>query len=296
MVAMARTRQSAEKAAALGAKAVPCSLLTVKPDDLSDCDAVIHTAAFVSPTGSRQQFWQTNVEGTRRLLAAATLADVPRFVHISTEAVLFCGQDMVNIDESYPYPKNTPYLYPETKAEAERLVLAANDPLNGFTTIALRPRLVWGPGDQTILPTLTQMARDGGFFWFDHGRSLTSTTHITNLIHAVQLALIAAANGQSYFITDDEIRTIKEFLTALAATQNITLPDRSLPSRPMKYVGRFLGGLWSLLNLKSRPLLTEYAVVAMSADCTLVIDKAKNELGYKPLISVAQGLEMMKQL
>ncbi len=293
IVAMARSRKSAEKIMALGADAVNCSLETVKPDDIADCKAVIHTAAFVSPTGSRQQFWQANVEGTKRLLAAASLAGVRRFIHLSSEAVLFRGQDMVNIDESYPYPQKNPYLYPETKAEAERLVLTANDPGDNFTTIALRPRMVWGPGDQTFLPVVTQIALNGGFYWINNGRAKTSVTHINNVVHAVELALESRVNGQAYFITDDEIYTVKEFLTAYAATQGLTLPDRSLPAGPMKLAGRLIGGFWRLFGLKSEPPLSEYAVAVMSADCTLKIDKAKKELGYQPIISVKKGLEMM---
>jgi hypothetical protein len=294
IVAMARSRQSAEKVIALGARAVDCSLATVKPDHLVGCQAVIHTAAFVSPTGSRSQFWQANVEGTKRLLAAACVARVPRFIHISSEAVLFRGQDMVNIDESYPYPKKTPYLYPKTKAEAERQVLAANDPESGFSTIALRPRMVWGPGDNTILPTVTQMAQNGGFYWFNKGQAQTSTTHIENVIHAVEMTLKSRANGRPYFITDGEIWTIKDFLTAYAATQDITLPDRSLPAGPMKLIGRLIGGIWRRLGLKSDPPLTEYAVALMAAHCTLKIDKAREELGYQPIISITEGLAKMK--
>jgi nucleoside-diphosphate-sugar epimerase len=295
IAAMARSEESAAVIQALGAAPVACSLSTVTPDHLAGFDAVIHAAAFVSPIGSREQFRQTNVEGTKRLLAAASLARVRRFIHISTEAVLFRGQHMRDIDESYPYPRRTPFLYAETKAEAERLVLAANGPESGLATIALRPRLVWGPGDQTILPTVTQMAQDGGFFWFNKGQALTSTTHIDNVVHAVELALEARANGQPYFITDGEIWTVKDFLTAYAGTQGITLPNRSLPARPMRLIGRLTGGVWRLFNLKSEPPLTELAVAAISADCTLKIDRAGQDLGYTPILSVAEGLERMRK-
>jgi hypothetical protein len=294
IAAMARSEESAAVVQTLGAAPVACSLSTVTPDHLAGCNVVVHAAAFVSPTGSREQFRRANVEGTKRLLAAASLAGVRRFILISTEAVLFRGQDMGDIDESYPYPKKTPFLYAETKAEAERLVLAANDPESGFATIALRPRLVWGPGDQTILPTITQMAQAGGFFWFNKGQARTSTTHIDNVVHAVKLALNSRANGQPYFITDDEIWTVKDFLTAYAATQGVTLPNRSLPAGPMRIIGRLTGGLWRLFKLQSEPPLTELAVAAMSADCTLRIDNARQDLGYSPILSVAEGLERMK--
>src|SRR5690606_25217020 len=120
-------------------------------------------------------------------------------------------------------------LYSETKAEAERLVLAAN--AADFTTISLRPRFVWGPRDQTVLPTILRMAQDGRFTWIDGGRSRTSTTHVANLVHGVKLALERGQGGQAYFLADDGERTIREFLSRLAATRGVTLPARSIPGK-----------------------------------------------------------------
>jgi len=123
---------------------------------------------------------------------------------------------MREINESYPYALHSPFLYPATKAEAERRVLAANAP--DFETISIRPRLVWGPGDQTILPVVKQMVAKGRFLWMDGGRAQTSTAHIANLVHGVELALTKGSGGQAYFVTDDEVTTFREFLTALLKT------------------------------------------------------------------------------
>jgi nucleoside-diphosphate-sugar epimerase len=189
--AMSRAPQSDAAIAALGATPVRCELGALTTEHLAGCDAVIHCAAFVKQWGTRDRFWQTNVEGTQQLLQVARDAGVKRFIHIGTEAALFYGQHMRDIDESYPYPRSSPFLYSATKAAAEQRVLAANAP--GFTTISIRPRFVWGPGDQTILPVLVKMVASKKFIWINDGKARTSTTHIANLVHAVTLALARAA-------------------------------------------------------------------------------------------------------
>ena len=118
---------------------------------LVGAEVVVHAAAFVEEWGTREQFWQGNVEGTTRMLAAAKAGGVRRFLHVGTEAALFDGHDLRDVDESAPYPARQRYLYSETKAEAERRVLAAN--AAGFETLSVRPRLVWGPRDTSVLPT-----------------------------------------------------------------------------------------------------------------------------------------------
>ncbi len=157
--AMSRTPASDMSLATMRVTAIRCELGQVTPAHLGDCDTVIHCAAYVKQWGSEQVFRRTNVEGTRQLLDAAGRAGVRRFIHIGTEAALFHGQDMRDVDERYPYPAHTPFLYSATKAQAERLVLAANSDF--MTTMSLRPRMVWGPGDQTVLPVIAEAVRSG---------------------------------------------------------------------------------------------------------------------------------------
>src|SRR5262245_8385122 len=107
---------------------------------------------------------------------------------------------MLDIDEMYPYLVHTPFLYPKTKAEAEKVVLAANAP--GFLTISLRPRFVWGSGDQTIMLVLKRVVEKGLYMWINQGRAQTSTTHIDNLVCAVELAFTHGRGGQAYFISN----------------------------------------------------------------------------------------------
>ena len=288
---MSRSERSDEDLHAIGVKPVRCELGAVLPEHLAGCEVVIHCAAFVKQWGTRAEFWNTNVEGTAQLLQAARQAGVKRFIHVGTEAALFHGQHMKDIDETYPYPAGTPFLYPETKAAAEQLVLSANAP--GFETISLRPRFVWGPGDQTILPVVKKMVNAGMYMWIDQGRVRTSTTHIANFVHAVTLALTHGRGGEAYFITDDSTTTVREFLTALLKTQGLTMPNISIPSPLARGLGWMLEGVWKLLRLKSEPPLTHFAAAMASSECTIRIDKARAELGYTPVISREEGLTQL---
>ena len=292
--AMSRSKRSDERLRALNVTPVRCELGAVQPEHLRGCEVVIHCAAFVKQWGTREEFWKTNVEGTAQLLAAAQQAGVGRFIHVGTEAALFHGQHMREIDETYPYPDRTPFLYPETKAAAEKLVLAANAP--GFETISLRPRFVWGPGDQTILPVVRKMVNQGMYMWIDQGRVRTSTTHIDNFVHAIRLALTRGRGGEAYFITDDSTPTVREFLTALLKTQGVTMPTTSIPGSWARALGKTLEGIWRMMRLKNEPPLTHFAAAMASSECTIRIDKARTELGYEPLITPEQGLEALTKL
>ena len=291
--AMSRSERSDARLKELGVEPVRCSLGDVPVDALKNADIIIHCAAFVGPWGSKQDFWQGNVEGTDQILQAAKQAGVKRFIHIGTEAAFFAGKDMVQIDESYPYPPKNPYLYGSTKQEAEKRVLAANEP--GFETIVLRPRLVWGPGDTSVLPVMKRMVEEGKFMWVNHGRAKTSTTCIPNLVHAVELALTSGQPGQAYFITDGEDHTFKDFLTKMLGTQNVDLPSKSVPGFLASGLARIVEGTWRIFGIKSEPPLMRFPTDLMARECTIKIDRARRELGYAPVISVQQGLDAMRK-
>lgn len=289
--AMARSDRSAEAVRALGAEPVRCDLATVRAEHLAGCDAVVHCAAFVEEWGTRAQFWEGNVEGTTRLLQAAREAGVARFVFIGTEAALFDGHDLVDVDESRPYPAAQRFLYAETKAEAERRVLAAS--AEGFATLSIRPRLVWGPRDATILPAIVKAAREGRFAWIDGGARRTSTTHVANLVAAVELALTRGTPGRAYFVADDGTRTLRAFLTALAATAGVTLPSRSVPAWLARAMAWGVEGVWRALGRTDAPPMTRFSAAMLSAEVTVRTDRARAELGYAPVVSVEEGLRAL---
>lgn len=288
---MSRSGHSDEKIAALGAKAVRCDLEDVSAAHIADAEAIVHCAAFVEQWGPRDAWKRFNVDGTARTLAAAKAAGAKRFIHISTESVLWRGQHLRGADETYPRAPNSPYPYAATKAQAEELVEAANG--DGFETIILRPRFIWGPGDTTLLPTLKHMVQTGRWMWIDGGKARTSSTHIANLVHAIELALTKGRAGQAYFVLDDGVRTMKELISAIAATQAMALPDKSAPSWAADLIAGLMEGAWRTFNLKGEPL-TRFGAMIMSRDCILSDAKARAEMGYAPVIDVEEGLRQLK--
>lgn len=289
--AMARSDASAREVEAFGARAVRCALGSIAVADLAGVDVVVHCAARAEDWGTREQFWSANVEGTRQLLEVARAAGVSRFIHMGTEAVLFVGRPLVEIDETQPYPTRHKFLYSETKAEAEKLVLAANT--EGFTTISLRPRLVWGPRDRTVLPTLLDTVRRGGFAWIDDGRHVTSTVHVANVVAGVEAALTRGRGGQAYFLADDERSTMREFMTALVKTAGVTLPERKVPGFVVRTAAAIVERVWSVLRPGTRPPLSRLAAAMMSCSLTVVTSKAKRELGWAPVVGVDEGMRRM---
>ena len=290
--AMSRSETSDAKIKQLGAQPVRCDLENVTAADIADAEAVVHCAAFVEQWGPKQAWKRFNVDGAARMLAAAKAAGVKRFIHISTESVLWRGQSLRNVDESYPLAPNSPYPYAATKAQAEELVKAANAP--GFETIILRPRFIWGPGDTTLMPTIERLAKSGGWMWVNHGRCMTSTTHVANLVHAIELALTKGQGGQAYFILDDGVRSMHEMISGMAAARGITLPEKSIPGWLADAIGATCEGLWSTLPMKGDPPITRFSAMILSRDSILNDAKARRDMGYQPVISVEGGMRALE--
>jgi nucleoside-diphosphate-sugar epimerase len=286
--AMSRSEKSDAAILALGATPVRCDLDGIVAADIGDAEALVHCAAFVEQWGPRGAWKRYNVDGTARMLAAAREAGVTRFIHIGTEAALFRGQHLRGVDETYPLAPRSPYPYSATKAQAEQLVRAANT--REFETIVLRPRFIWGPGDTTLLPVIEAMAREGKFMWINHGRARTSTTHIDNLVHAIDLALSKGFGGEAYFILDDGVRTMREMISGMANARGFSLPDKSAPGWVADFLGAACEALWRLLPLRGEPPLTRFSAMILSRDAVLKDDKARFEMGYAPVISVESGM------
>ena len=288
VLAMARSERSAAKVEAYGATPVRCALGEVPADALAGVDVVIHAAAYVEEYGPREAYWSANVDGTQQLLDVAREAGVSRFILVGTESVLFDDNHLVAVTEATPVPSSHRFFYSESKAEAERRVLGANGP--GFTTLSLRPSFIWGPRDATILPALKRMVDDGAFLWLDGGRVEKTTTHVANLVHALQLALTAGRGGEAYFVNDGVDSSVRDFLTRLAEAEGFSLPSRSVPGAVARLAARVLEGGWRLLGKTSTPPLTYFAVAMLSRTATIHSDKAKDELGYEPVVSVDEGM------
>lgn len=291
--AMSRSERSDATISALGATPVRCDLDTVKASHLAGTEAVIHSAAYVEDWGPQDAWYQGNVIGTSNVLAAAQAAGARRFIHIGTEAAIVYGQHIHDADETYPLAPQSPYPYCATKAQAEQKVRDANQS-GRFETIVLRPRFIWGPDDTTLLPKMEAKVRAGQWAWIDHGRAMTSTTHIDNLVHGIELALSRGRGGEAYFILDEGTISLHDIVSGMLASRGLTMPERSVPSWLADTVGSISEGIWRMFGLRGEPPLTRHAAMVMSRSCTLKGDKARAELGYTPVISVADGLAGMR--
>lgn len=289
VLALARSDRSAATVRGFGAKAVAGALEDVDAAMLAGVDAVVHVAAYVEEHGPEEAFWEANVIGTQRVLDAAKAAGVRSFVHISSNATVFTGRGQVDVDEDAPYVLDQVLPYCRTKAEAERRVLEAHGP--SFRTVALRPCFVWGPRDTSVLPALERMVAEGSFAWIDGGRPRVSTTHVDNLVHAVQLALDGRGpGGSSYFVTDGDDVTMREFIGGVAEAVGLDLPGRSLPGGLVRSVAWGLESTWALFGWSGPPPITRMAATLMSSDMTVKTDRARAELGWAPVIDRATGL------
>jgi nucleoside-diphosphate-sugar epimerase len=257
------------------------------------CEVAFHCAAHLGDWGSRADFERGNVQGTRNALGAARQAGVRRFVHVGTEAALLAGQPLIEVDERAPLRFDSPALYSSTKARAEEAVIEANQ--NGLATVVVRPRFVWGRGDTTLLPVMTEMVRSGRFAWVGGGRHRTSTTHVDNVVHGLLLGAERGAPGGVYFVTDGEPVVFRDFVTRLLATQGVTPPGRSLPTALARAVAATGETAWRLLPLPGRPPVTRLAVWVSALETTIDITRARTELGYAPVRTIEEGLEELRQ-
>jgi nucleoside-diphosphate-sugar epimerase len=255
-------------------------------------DACFHAAAHVKDFGPWETFRRINVEGTRNIMRACRDAGVPRFVHVGTEAVLLKGQPLVHADETYPLAFDSPAPYSRSKARAEQVVL--EEGRDGLEAVVVRPRFVWGRGDTTLLPVLVEGTRTGRFRWVGGGRHLTSTTHIDNTVEGLVLAAENGRPGGVYFVTDGAPVVFREFVSELIASQGVEPPTGNVPAPLARALAVAGEAAWRLLPLRGAPPLTRFASWIASCECTLDDTRAREELGYRPIVSREQGLAELR--
>ena len=293
--ALARSESSVARVAASGAEPARGDLddIDAMAAGAEGCDVAFHAAAALGEWGRREDFERGNVQGTRNALEAARRAGVRRFVHVGTEAALMAGDPLVNVDETAPLRPDSKAHYPATKAQAEMAVREANG--EGFETVVVRPRLVWGLGDTTILPGLMEAVRAGRFRWIDGGRHLTSTTHVENTVEGLWLGATRGRPGEAYFVTDGEPVVFREFVTELLATQGIAAPDKEAPAAVARIAGPVLEAVWRALGRKSPPPVTRLTYWLSAQECTIDISKARSELGYAPVKTREEGMAELRE-
>ena len=291
VAALARSESAANTVAAQGAVPVRGDLSDPASMQLGmiGCEAVFHAAATVEDWGPPERFWQINVKGTENALEAARVAGVGCFVHVGTEAVYATGHSrLVNLNESMPLPDKPLPRYPLTKAEAERRVLATNS--GQMRCISVRPRLGWGRDDTSVLPKILAQVEAGKFVWVDQGQALTSTCHVDNLCEGLWLAALKGRGGEAYFVSDGAPLRYADFLGRQMRAHGHDVPQKSLPLWLASGFARAVEWLWTLLPMAGAPPVHRLIIELGAKSVTVDDSKARNELGYRPITTLADEL------
>ena len=293
--ALARSDSSAAKVAERGAEPAMGDLgdADAMRAGAQGCEYAFHAAAHLGEWGTREEFERDNVGGTNNAIAGSRAAGVRRFVHVGTEAALLAGDPLVNVNEDAPLRPDSKALYPATKAMAEQAVRDANS--DDFETVVVRPRLVWGPGDTTIVPALKAAIEKKRFSWIGGGNHRTSTTHVDNTVEGLVLGATRGQPGGVYFVTDGEPAVFREFITELLSAYGVEVPGRSTPAPVARLVAAAGEGAWKAFRLKGSPPVTRLAYWLSAQECTIDISRARTELGYEPVISREAGLEELRR-
>jgi len=299
-VSSASRRPSAELAAQ-GVRTLTCDLRNrehVEPA-VEGHEAVVHAAALTGIHGSRADFERTNVEGTRFVLEACRASGVRTLVYTSSPSVVFDGRDHRRANESLPYPRRYLASYPATKAAAEREVLAANGP--ALATVALRPHLVLGPGDRSLMPRLVTRARAGKLAIVGDGANEVSFTWVENaaVAHAdalERLAPGAGAAGRAFFVAQKEPVSLWPWLGELFTRAGIPPPKRRV-SRALAYTLGALAELtWNLARRRGEPPMTRFLALQLATSHSYDVGALERELGYEERVSTAEATERLVAL
>jgi nucleoside-diphosphate-sugar epimerase len=265
---------------------------------LAGVDAVFHNAAKAGAWGSYDSYHQANVVGTENVLAACRAHGIGRMVYTSTPSVTHRATHPVEglgADE-VPYGEDFQAPYAATKAIAERAVLAANSPQ--LSTVALRPRLIWGPGDNQLVPRLAERARQGRLRVVGDGENLVDTTYIDNaaLAHFLafeQLAPGAACAGKAYFISNGEPLPMRELLKRLLAAVGAPPVTKSISFKTAYRIGTVCEKVWPLLRLSGEPPMTRFLAEQLCTPHWYSMEPARRDFGYVPTVSIEEGMRRL---
>ena len=258
---------------------------------LQNVDRVIHCAAKVSINGPAAEFRRINVEGTSALITAARRRGVNSFVHVSTPSVAHLGA-AIHGDGAQPAdPDRTRGHYARTKAEAELLALAASD--STFAVCAIRPHLVWGPGDEQLIGRIVARAEAGRLFLIDHGYALIDTTYIDNAAAALVAALDTCTQnqGRAFVVSNGEPRTVAELLERICRAAGLQPPRRSVPASVAYRAGSAAERLWG----DSEPPLTSFLVEQLATAHWFDQRETRTALRWSPTVSLERGFALLAE-
>lgn len=282
---------------ALGAEQVEGDLADIEAVSgaCEGIELVFHTAARPGVWGRYADFYDANTAGTLNVLAACRRNGVGRLVHTSSPSVVFDGSDQEGVDESAPYPAEFHAHYPHTKAMAEKAVVEAARAA-AVRAVALRPHLIWGPGDRHLVPRI--LKRAGSLRRIGTGENRVDTIYIDNAAEAHLLAAEALRDrpeisGRVYFISQDEPVPLWDMVDAILAAGGLPPVRGTMSPGTARRIGAALEWVHQTFRLPGEPRLTRFVVDELSTAHWFDIGAARRDLGYAPRVSTEEGLRRL---
>jgi len=280
-----------------GAVFKPCDILNLEilEDVFEPADCVIHCAGKAGDWGKKQEFYNVNVIGTRNVVQACRKHGINKLVFISTPSIYFNGKDRLEIEEDEPLPNQMQTSYASTKLQAEKELLDLA--IEGFNSIILRPRAVFGPYDSTITPRIIKMAARKNFPLINSGKAKVDITYIENLVEAVcqSMNALEPAWNQVYNISNGEPITMREWFESILRVYDLPFKPKNVPSVAAKVLAVMMETISKLPFGPEKPNFTRFSVGYMGKSMTLSINKAKEKLGYLPLGTNEKSFDKFRQ-
>ncbi|WP_040493314.1 NAD-dependent epimerase/dehydratase family protein [Ilumatobacter nonamiensis] len=260
---------------------------------LERCDVVVHLAAKVGVVGSRDEYASVNIDGTRNVIAAAQRHGARGVVHVSTPSVAHDGRPIVGGRAEPPIVEHGTAWYPETKAIAERRALDSSD--ERCAVVAVRPHLVWGPGDTQLVGRIVERAENGRLALVGAGRSLVDTTYVENAASALVAAVDAiapgaACAGKAYVVSNGEPRPIRELVEAFCVAADVPFEPRNVPLGVARRIGSVVDAAWPRLHREDEPPLTRFLADQLGTAHWFDQRNVRADLGWRPSVSIDEGL------
>lgn len=261
------------------------------------CDAIIHGAARVGIVGSQKEFFDTNVTGTKNILQAAEQHSISRLVFVSTPSVAHTGDSLIGAPAGEAEIGRSRSYYAESKAIAERTVLNARN--EHLAVVAIRPHLVWGPGDTQLVGRIVERAASGHLAVIGTGNALVDSTYIDNAISAHIAALDAlhigsACDGKAYVISNGEPRTVNELMRSMCGAAGIPFEPRHVSLAMGIRLGSVIERLWPLMK-SSEPPLTRFVAEQLGTAHWFDQRAVQQDLGWTPQVSLDEGFQRLTQ-
>ncbi len=258
-------------------------------------DAVVHLAAKVGVTGPWEEYENINVRGTRLLLDAARSTGVGRFVHVSSPSVAHAGSALVGAGADPADPTATRGHYATSKALAEVAALEASTP--ELPVVAIRPHLVWGPGDTQLVGRIVERARQGRLALVGSGAALIDTTYVTNAADALVAAVERAPSlgGRAFVVSNGEPRTVHELVDRITAAAGVDWRQRHVPTALATSGGLVVERVWDRLGRTDDPPMTSFLAEQLSTAHWFDQREVRAALDWKPAVALTTGFEHLRR-